>query len=202
QWVRVIGGFTAHQFAEKRVPTRDEVNGIAPETPVFILHLYDRAVLNRAALRAVGYTKDTPEFPGAEIARDASGEPTGLLLAQPNATILYATLAKGPKLPAEYQKNSTRHFMREVNRLGVTSVIDAGGGFQNYPEDYKIIEELRRDGELTIRIDYNLFTQKPKQELNDSAIQAKQVKPGQGDEGCRKNGVGTMLVYSAADYQD
>src|SRR5438105_4382172 len=151
QWVRVIGGFTAHQFAEKRLPTLDEINAIAPDTPVFILHLYDRALLNRAALRAVGYTKSTPEFPGAEIARDGSGEPTGLLLAKPNATILYATLAKGPKLPAEYQKNSTRHFMREVNHLGVTSVIDAGGGFQNYPEDYKIIEELHRDGELTTR---------------------------------------------------
>ena len=48
--------------------------------------------------------------------RDASGEPTGLLLAKPNALILYATLAKGPKLPQEYQLNSTRHFMRELNR--------------------------------------------------------------------------------------
>ena len=40
--------------------------------------------------------------------------------------------------------NSTRHFMRELNRLGVTSVIDAGGGFQNYPDDYRVIEELHR----------------------------------------------------------
>jgi predicted amidohydrolase YtcJ len=202
QWVRVIGGFTAYQFVEKRLPSLDEINAIAPDTPVFLLHLYDRALLNRAALRAVGYTKDTPEFPGAEIARDGSGEPTGLLLAKPNATILYATLAKGPKLPPEYQKNSTRHFMRELNRLGVTGVIDAGGGFQNYPEDYKIIEELHRDGELTIRIAYNLFTQRPKQELSDFATWAKQVKPGQGDDVYRNNGAGEMLVYSAADYED
>ena len=52
--------------------------------------------------------------------------------------------------------------MRELNRLGVTGVIDAGGGFQNYPEDYEVIEELHADGELTVRIAYNLFTQKPK----------------------------------------
>ena len=32
--------------------------------------------------------------------------------------------------------NSTRHFMRELNRFGITSAIDAGGGFQNYPDDY------------------------------------------------------------------
>lgn len=202
QWVRVVGGFSEHQFTEKRLPTLDEINSIAPDTPVFILHLYDRALLNAAALRVVGYTKDTPNPPGGEIVRDAAGNPTGLLLAQPNATILYATLAKGPKLPPEYQVNSTRHFMREINGLGVTSVIDAGGGFQNYPDDYEIVEKLHADGELTVRISYNLFTQKPKEELADFSSWVKQVSPGQGDDTYRHNGAGEMLVYSAADFED
>src|SRR3954465_1558956 len=43
QWVRVVGGFTEHRFAEKRLPTLDEINAVAPDTPVFLLHLYDRA---------------------------------------------------------------------------------------------------------------------------------------------------------------
>jgi predicted amidohydrolase YtcJ len=202
QWVRVIGGFTEHQFVEKRLPTIDELNAIAPDTPVFILHLYDRALLNGAALRAVGYNKATPNPPGGEIVRDRNGNPTGLLLAQPNAAILYATLAKGPKLPEEYQKNSSRHFMREVNRLGVTGVIDAGGGFQNYPEDYRIIEELHAAGELTVRLAYNLFTQKPKEELADFRNWTSRVSPGQGDDFYRHNGAGEMLVYSAADFED
>ncbi|MFC5067273.1 amidohydrolase [Flaviflagellibacter deserti] len=202
QWVRVVGGFTEHQFAEKRLPTIGELNAVAPDTPVFILHLYDRALLNGAALRAVGYTKDSKDPPGGEIVRDAQGNPTGLLLAKPNATILYSTLAKGPKLPAEYQKNSTRHFMREVNRLGVTGVIDAGGGYQNYPDDYRIIEELHADGQLTVRIAYNLFTQKPKEELSDFTGWSNMVKPGQGDDTFRVNGAGEMLVYTAADFED
>lgn len=142
QWVRVVGGFSEHQFTERRLPTLDEINAAAPDTPVFILHLYDRALLNAAALRAVGYGKDTPDPPGAKIQRDAAGNPTGLLIASPNAGILYSTLAKGPKLPFEYQLNSTRHFMRELNRLGITSVLDAGGGFQNYPDDYAVIDVL------------------------------------------------------------
>src|SRR5215510_11296598 len=116
QWVRVVGGFPAHQFEEKRLPTIEELNAVAPDMPVFLLHLYDRAILNGAALRAVGYTKVTPDPPAGEIVRDAAGNPTGLLVAKPNAGILYATLAKGPKLPFEYQLNSTRHFMRELNR--------------------------------------------------------------------------------------
>jgi len=202
QWVRVVGGFTEHQFAEKRLPTIEELNAVAPDTPVFILHLYDRALLNGAALRAVGYNKDTPEPPGGQIVRDGQGNPTGLLLAAPNAMILYATLAKGPKLPPEYQKNSSRHFMREVNRLGVTGVIDAGGGFQNFPEDYAVIEELHKEGLLTVRLAYNLFTQKPKDELNDFRTWAGKVKPGQGDDLYRHNGAGEMLVYTAADFED
>jgi predicted amidohydrolase YtcJ len=79
QWVRVVGGFTEHQFVEKRLPTIDELNAVAPDTPVFLLHLYDRAILNGAALRAVGYTKETPDPPAGEIVRDARGNPTGLL---------------------------------------------------------------------------------------------------------------------------
>src|SRR6267154_2283333 len=201
QWVRVVGGWSEFQFVERRMPTLEEINAAAPETPVFVLHLYCRALLNRAALKACGYTKDTPNPPGGEIQRDGQGNPTGLLIARPNATILYATLAKGPKLPPEHQLNSTRHFMRELNRLGLTSIIDAGGGFQNYPDDYQIIEDLHRRSELTLRVAYNLFTQRPKAELADFTHWTKIARPGQGDDLYRLNGAGEMLVYSAADFE-
>ena len=202
QWVRVVGGWNEFQFAERRLPTLDELNQAAPDTPVFILHLYDRALLNRAALRVVGYTKDTPNPPGGEIQRDARGEPTGMLIARPNAMILYATLAKGPKLPLEYQVNSTRQFMRELNRLGLTSAIDAGGGFQNYPDDYQVIQELADADQLTVRIAYNLFTQRPKEELTDFKNWTSSVTLHQGTDFLRHNGAGEMLAFSAADFED
>jgi predicted amidohydrolase YtcJ len=202
QWVRVVGGWSEFQFAERRMPTLEEINAIAPDTPVFILHLYCRALLNRAALEACGYTKDTPNPPAGEIVRDKSGNPTGLIVARPNATILYATLAKGPKLPPEYQYNSTRHFMRELNRLGLTGICDAGGGYQNYPEDYAIIHQLHQRGEMTLRIAYNLFTQKPGGEFEDFERWSKLVKPEDGDDILRCNGAGEMLVFSAADFED
>jgi predicted amidohydrolase YtcJ len=202
QWVRVIGGFTEHQFVEKRLPSIAEINAIAPDTPVFLLHLYDRALLNAAALRAVGFTRETKDPPGGEITRDASGNPTGLLLAKPNAGLLYATLAKGPKLPFDHQVNSTRHFMRELNRLGVTSVIDAGGGFQNYPDDYAVIQKLADEDLLTVRLAYNLFTQKPKEEKDDFLHWTSSVTYKQGTDYFRHNGAGEMLVFSAADFED
>jgi hypothetical protein len=202
QWVRVVGGWTEFQFAERRMPTLEEVNEAAPDTPVFVLHLYDRAMLNAAALRAVGYTKNTPDPPGGEIKRDQRGVPTGMLIARPNAGILYSTLAKGPLLPYEDQLISTRHFMRELNRLGITSVIDAGGGFQNYPDDYKVVEELHRREQMTLRIAYNLFTQRPKQELEDFSKWTSSASLYHGDHTLRLNGAGEMLVFSAADFED
>src|SRR5919204_1877829 len=202
QWVRVVGGWTEFQFAERRMPTLQEINAVSPDTPVFVLHLYDRAILNGAALRACGYTKDTPNPPGGEIQRDKQGNPTGLLIARPNAMILYATLAKGPKLPPDQQANSTRHFMREMNRFGLTSAIDAGGGFQNYPDDYQVIEGLHRREEMTVRIAYNLFTQRPRQELDDFSKWITMTRPGEGSDFYRMNGAGEMLVFSAADFED
>ena len=202
QWVRVIGGFSEQQFVEKRLPTIEELNAAAPDTPVLISHLYDRALLNAAALRVVGYTKDTPEPIGGEIVRDANGNPTGLLLAKPNATILYATIAKGPKLPFEYQLNSTRHFMRDLNRYGVTGAIDAGGGFHYYPDDYAVIKQLAAEGLLTVRLAYNLFTTKPKKEKEEFLNWMKISKYKDGDDYFRHNGAGEMLVFSAADFED
>lgn len=202
QWVRVVGGWSEFQFAERRMPTLDEINAAAPDTPVFILHLYARALLNRAALATLGITKDTPNPPGGVIEKDARGEPTGMLIAKPSALILYSTLAQGPKLPLEDQINSTRHFMRELNRLGITSVIDAGGGGQNYPEDYQVIQRLHDAGELTVRIAYNLFAQKAGDEVSDYGRWVEMTEPGAGSAFLRMNGAGENLTWSAADFEN
>src|ERR1700752_4896856 len=202
QWVRVIGGWTEFQFAERRMPTLDEINAVAPDTPVFVMHLYDRALLNGAALRAVGYDKKSPDFPAGEVQRDRHGNPTGLLIAKPNANILSSTVAKGPKLSREDQLNSSRQFFRELKRFGITSVIEAGGGLQNYPDDYGVVNQLHRNGDLSLRLAYNLFTQKPKQELGDFQSWTKITKHGAGDDFYRVNGAGEMLVFSAADFED
>ena len=86
QWIRVVGGWSADQFAERRLPTIDEINAVAPDVPVYVLHLYDRAWLNKAALRAIGIDKHFYEpFVSGRLERDDQGNPTGLALARPNA---------------------------------------------------------------------------------------------------------------------
>lgn len=202
QWVRVVGGFTRHQFGEGRLPTLGELNAAVPDKPVFLLHLYDRALLNRTALRVLGFTKSTPAPPGSQIERDAAGNPTGLLIAKPSATLLYSTLARLPGLSPDDQLISTRHYLRHLNARGVTSVIDAGGGNQTFPDDYAVINRLHREGLLTVRIGYHLFTQQPGRELADFQRMSALVSPGDGDGMLRMLGAGEMLVYSAADFEN
>ncbi|GAA2069734.1 hypothetical protein GCM10009758_07770 [Microbacterium hatanonis] len=202
QWVRVVGGWSAAQFVEKRLPTLRELNDAAPDTPVFVMHLYQSALMNQAAVAAIGYTRDTPNPPGGEIVRDRVGEPTGLLLAAPTASVLYSTLAKGPVLGDDQKLESSRHFFRELNRFGLTSAIDAAGGFQDFPEDYGTVMQLAARGELTVRIAYHLFPQTAGQELDDLRRWISMVKPGDGDQWLRANGAGENLVWSAADFEN
>ncbi len=202
QWVRVVGGWNEFQFAEGRMPTFEELNEAAPDTPVFLLHLYDSAMLNKAAIRALGMNQHTPNPPGGMIAKDQRGNPTGLLIAEPNALILYSTIANAPKLSFEDQLNSTRHFMRELNRFGVTSVSDAGGGGQNYPDDYGVVKQLEKEGHLTLRIAYSLFAQRPGEELSDYTRWLGMTRPSDGTDLLRVNGAGENLAWSAADFEN
>ena len=203
QWIRVVGGWSVDQFAEKRLPTLEEINAAAPDVPVYVLHLYDRAWLNKAALRALGIDRHFYEpFVSGRLERDDNGNPTGLALARPNAQPLYALLDMAPKLDFEQQILSTKHYFRALNGLGLTSALDCAGGFLNYPDDYGVISELNKRGEQTVRIGYQLFAQRPLFELDDFKRWNDIVKPDEGNDYLKCVGAGEMLVASAYDFED
>ena len=198
-WVQVIGGWTWAQFAEKRFPTLEEINAAAGDTPCMIMHLYDRAWLNRAAIRVLGWEKEIPKLFGGVVERDASGNPTGVVTSTTSLASLVAVWLRVPRLSPEEQITSTRHFLREHNRLGITSVIDAGGGGQNFPDNYAAIAKLAADDQLTVRIGYELFAQAPGKELANYEAWSKLVKIGQGNDYYRMIGAGEYIVYAAGD---
>lgn len=206
QWVKVVGGWNEHQFEEKRLPTLEEINAAVPDRPVFILYLYGLGFLNKKGIETLGYTRDT-RYKDGEIELGADGKPTGRLIAKPNALVLYSTLAKTNKLSREDQVNSTQHFYRELNRLGVTSAIDAGGGFQNYPDDYGVTIELAKNGKLSVRTSYYLFAQRPGKEIDDFQRWVAMTGPDKNDHmfypnGFTTEGAGENLVASAADFEN
>lgn len=217
QWVRVVGGWNAYQFEEKRLPTLAEINEATGDVPTFVLHLYGHAYLNKAGLTALKIDGTTPNPNAGLIEKDENGNPTGLLVAEPNAFILYSTLSKLPELTDEEKVNSTKQFMSEMNRLGVTAVMDAGGGFQNYPGDYGITNKLCENNELTIRMPYYLFAQKAGSELADYTKWISSVEIGEGCEApadktkkfgkmpkveYHVQGGGENLVATAADFEN
>jgi predicted amidohydrolase YtcJ len=206
EWVKVVGGWNEYQFEEKRLPTLEEINAAVPDKPVFILYLYGLGFLNQKGVQTLGYNKDT-KYKDGEVELDAKGQPTGKLIAKPNALILYSTLAKTNKLSRADQLNSTLHYYRELNRLGVTSAIDAGGGFQNYPDDYGVSLELARSGQLSVRTSYYLFAQRAGKEMEDFQRWIGMTRPGKNDHmfypnGFSAEGGGENLVASAADFEN
>jgi predicted amidohydrolase YtcJ len=208
QWVRVVGGWNPYQFEEKRLPTLEEINEATGNVPTLIVHLYGHAYLNKTGLTKLKIDANTPNPPGGLIQKDEQGNPTGLLVAEPSAFILYSNIAKLPELTDDEKINSTQQFLTENNRFGITAVMDAGGGFQNYPDDYGIIGKLATENKLTVRLPFFLYPQKLGKEINDFTKWISEVEVGNHENDHSKKieyyvqGGGESLVATGADFEN
>lgn len=207
QWVRVIGGWSPFQFKEKRFPTSEEINEATGDVPTYVLFLYSRGWLNQAALNALGIDENTKAPVGSQFEKGPDGKLTGVLLAEPNPGILYARIGALPPLSEAEMLNSTQQFYRELNRLGITSGIDAGGGGHKFPKDYIGTKTLAEQGGMPIRLSYYLFPQDKGNEysefqqwmannevFHDGALHL--------DHGYELEGGGEFLVWSAGDFEN
>jgi predicted amidohydrolase YtcJ len=201
QWVRVVGGWSPYQFREKRMPTIAELNDAAPGTPVYVLFAYSEGLLNRAGVAALGWTPDTkpPEGGSYEFVDG------GAILRKPAAA--YTPIGKLPALSAEDQVDSTQHFFRELNRFGLTSVIDAGGTNLPYPDDYQALAKLATRPSFPVRVSNLLFAQRPGTEREFYEKLSAEEKLNVNRAASRLNGyvfdgAGEVLVWSSADFED
>ncbi len=203
-WVRVVGGWSPYQFREKRMPTVAELNAAAPDTPVLVLFLYSQGLLNGAGVEALGITRETQAPEGGRYELVDGG---AILHAEPNPMILYSTIAKLPQLSPADQLNSTRHFYRELNRFGLTSVVDPGGGGHAYPADYEATRALAAQPGLPLRISSYLFAQQKGTELAEIErwIAEETLDLDRAVErlnGYVTEGAGENLVWSAGDFEN
>ena len=204
QFIRVAGGFSEFQFKEKRLPTIEELDAVAPNHPVLIHHLYKLTLLNTKAVEWYGYDKpDRPTYPGGIVELDAGGNATGRLLAAPSGLIMYKTLSTAPKLSIRDQINSSLQYFDELNRLGITSVSDAGGGGMEFPDadPYKVIRWLHGENLLTTRIGYHSFPQVKGEELSDYQRWTKDIRAGTGDDMLKFVGAGENLGWASYDFE-
>lgn len=205
QWVAVVGGWSPYQFKERRLPTVQELNKAAPNTPVLVLFLYSQGMLNRAGVEAM---KLTPQTKAPEGGRFEFVEGGGAVLhAEPRPIILYQAVGRLPPMSPNEQINSNLHWYRELNRFGLTSVIDAGGGGHAYPKDYATADTLAKQNKIPLRISMYLFTQTAGIELEDYEKWTAEVKLDFNHatellEGYVYEGAGENLVHSAGDYEN
>jgi predicted amidohydrolase YtcJ len=196
-WVQVVGGWHVSQLAERRLPTPDELTSAAPNNPVWVQYLYDRVILNQAAVQALGLTSATPDPPDGKTFKDPStGQPTGVVSGFQGITDLYARV---PKPTLEQQLQSTRDWFRELNRVGLTTVDDAGGAGQNWPEGYRVVNSLHDEGQLTERIHWWMQPNangREKQVIRDFIDT---VPLDSGDDWLRPMGIGERPLITVFD---
>src|SRR4030095_15216976 len=172
-WIVVGGGWAPTQFPEKRLPTRAELDAVAPKHPVYIQYLRQAAVLNSAGLAAVGIDRKAADPEGGRFERDpSSGEPTGGLQGVPAWEFAYAKI---PHPTLDQMRQGLRNYFRELNRLGLTSVGDLQTGGVTFAHR-RLLADMANRGELSVRLDYYLAPNDPGDELEQLQLAAEEVK--------------------------
>ena len=189
-WLIVAGGWTELQFAEKRRPTLAEVQRAVPHNPTYLQMFYSHALMTPSALSETGISLDAlPQGLAAE--RDAAGATTGWLTG--NIIGISALFDRLPKPTYDDNLRGTRLFFSELNRLGITGVIDPGG-FNISPPQYAALFQLWRERALTVRVAYSLFAQNIGAEFAEFRNLTQLLPMGYGDDMLRFNGIGERIT--------
>ena len=194
-WLIVAGGWNANQFQEKRRPTQADLVAAAPNNPVYVQLDYDWEVMTPAGFAAMGINSDADLPRPGKLERDASGKPTGAIENGGGFAVAIALFDKLPHPTFDEQVDGTRKFFRELNRLGVTGVVDPGGNNLN-PENYQVIFKVWRQGQLTIRVAYSLCGPTAGKEFEELKSLTQMLPQGFGDGMLKFNGIGERVTWA------
>jgi predicted amidohydrolase YtcJ len=150
QWIVVGPGWVPTQFAERRFPTRSELDALSPKHPVYIQYLREGALVNSAALAQLGIDAESRNPAGGRIERDPqSGELTGWLQGK---AAEYAR-AKIPPPDLGEIRSSLEDCFRELNRLGITAISDLHTPVITFAHR-RVLADMARAGELPLRLKF------------------------------------------------
>jgi hypothetical protein len=192
-WLIVAGGWTVPQFRENRRPTQAELVAAAPENPVYVQLGYGWAIMTPQALDKLHIATDADLSAGGKLERDSGGQLTGGISGAQNAII--ALFDRLPVPTPEQEVEGTKKFFRELNRLGLTGVVDPGGNNMT-PESYQALFQVWRRGELTVRVAYSLCGITPGKEFEELKDLTQLLPMGFGDAMLRFNGIGERITWA------
>jgi predicted amidohydrolase YtcJ len=190
-WLIVAGGWNVGQFKERRPPTQAELTMAAPNNPVYVQLGYGWAMLTPLGYKTMGIAAASDLPAGARYEKDTSGKPTGAVTGSQAGII--ALFDKLPQPTFDQQVEGTKKFFRELNRLGLTGVVDPGGN-NMAPDSYQAVYKVWRDGQLSIRIDYSLCGFTPGQEFEEYKSLTRMLPMGFGDDMLRFTGIGERIT--------
>jgi predicted amidohydrolase YtcJ len=179
-WIVTLGGWSEEQFTdEARGFPIEELDRIAPDNPVVLQAVYRHSYLNSAALKAAKINDATPNPPGGRIEKDARGKPTGIVRDAGGVAFIAA------KIPLPHREkwiDDTRKLVADLNAMGLTAWLDAGGrGMSN--EHYESYRYLAERGELDIRVFWTTIRLPATPEQVERVLaEIPQLKPFQGDD--------------------
>ncbi len=190
-WLIVAGGWNVDQFQERRRPTQAELVAAAPDNPVYVQLGYGWAILTPAGLRALNINSDADLPSGGKLEKDAAGKLTGGITGGQNAII--ALFDRLPKPTFDQQVDGTKKFFRELNRLGLTGVVDPGGN-NLLPSDYQALFQVWRQGQMTLRVAYSLCGNNAGAEFEEFKNLTQLLPMGFGDGMLKFNGLGERIT--------
>jgi len=136
EWI--IGrGWDQNDWAEKAFPTHDLLSAATPNNPVYLTRVDGHAGLaNQKAMETAGLTSSTTDPPGGRIIREANGQPSGVLI--DGAQSLVAS--KIPRVSRDQLEDQIQLADRELRRVGITTVDDAGADGDTVEAYKRLIE--------------------------------------------------------------
>jgi len=192
EWIVSGSGWHVDVLAEKRYPTRQELDSVSARRPIFLPRVGHAAAVNSEALRRAGIGSGTPDPRGGRIERDARGEPTGLLL-EPPAVNLVGRLV--PPLSRAERRRALSEVQQAYHAAGICGVIDPGLA----PDDMAVYEDLWRERRLTVRsVVMPLAQTHEDPEALMAGLRAWGVRTGFGDSRLKLGGVKVYLDGGAS----
>jgi predicted amidohydrolase YtcJ len=180
EWIATLGGWSEEQFTDDaRGFPLAELDRIAPNNPVVLQAIYRHSYLNTAALKAAQIDESTPDPDGGRIERDTSGKPTGVVRGAGGVAFV---AAKIPLPDRSTWAAQTRRLVAELNSMGITAWLDAGGRGMGAPH-YETYRELASRGELNVRAFWTTIRQpRTSVEVDRVLLEIAALKPFQGND--------------------
>lgn len=198
EWIRVVGGWHPHQFAQAREPTRAELDQVAGDHPVYLQALYEVAILNSAAIRACGLDRVAGDVPGGRVERDPdTGQPTGRVHGL--GAFMFCLQAVGAPGPLQ-QRESTAAMVAELHASGLAGAVDVGG-LGMAPESYDPLFDLWRRRELSLRMRLFLSAGHAGQEYDELDAWLRHAQTRFGDEMLQVTGIGEVVHFGCHDFE-